>query len=373
MPTTTSLTASGDEPRHVLVNNFLHCLQGAIGTHGLPEPTEEMKRCIVRIGEALLPLDIPAFPRPQAALTTTREKSRNSRNRPRSERRLQPGNQPNRALALSILQVPEGLPYPARAPALDARPLEAILPVGPTIVQMMMPFCKAAGADTLFKTVRARYQQGAAHRARSNTRAKAWVWPEITTGRTSLTPLPPARVSGALRLPVPYGFTKDERRFVGISGSWPPRLRQDNAPIGLHTKPTSSAWRATNAPLVMDSQNRIVPGHRPAKCFAPGQPMHDRLIYIEPSVNYPAGPQHIRPQIEAVLGAERGQPVRASICRRMEMIEDFLFVVDAQPIAHRQAETFLPVSSSKRSPDSQRHDIHPGKLLTERRLRTLQA
>jgi hypothetical protein len=276
------LTASGGEPSHVLVSNFLHTLQGAIGAHGLPAPTEEMKRCIVRIGQALLPLDMPRIP---AAPTGSENYAEKKIELEAALHRIHAYNPlvAQQALAWSVLQFLLAVPRPEH-PLWNA-PARGIISIGPTIVQMMMPFYRAAGTEALFNTVRERYEQGA-RIAQEKSKAKEWVWPEHYTGPDAITLYLLPEFQELFDCEVPYGH-KDERRFEHQWLMAAPGYGKTTLLSAYIQSDLERVARNECSVLVMDSQNTLCPDIARLKCFAPGQPMHDRLIYIEPSVKFP--------------------------------------------------------------------------------------
>ena len=288
MPTTTSLTPSRDEPRHVLVSNFLHRLQAAIGVHGLPEPTEEMKQCIVRIAQALLPQDVPTVP----PAPTEHDDYISKKIELESALEQVGAYNPQiaqQALAYSILQFLLALPRPEHP--LWSSPAKGLLPVGQTIVQMMMPFYKVPGVDRLFTSVRDRYEQGARIVGEKLKKKNAkgefeWVWPEDYDGPDTLTLYLLPEFRELFDCEVPFGIKQANRQtHQWIMAKWGAgKTTLLSAQIAADLERVA---RNECSIMVMDSQNTLVPDIAKLKLFAPGQPLHDRLIYIEPSIKFP--------------------------------------------------------------------------------------
>lgn len=318
MPTTISLTANGRDHSHVLVNNFLWQIQLLIEQHKLPEPSEEIKQCIVRIAQALLPLDIPSVP---PAPTTSDDYAHK---KAELEYALQQVGAydpqiAQQALAYSILQFILALPRPEHP--LWSSPAKGLLPLGPTIARMMMPFYKVPSVDKLFKSVRDRYEQGA-RIVQEKTKAKDWVWPENYNGPDMLTLYLIPEFQELFDCKVPFGIKQENRQtHQWIMAKWGAgKTTLLSAQIAADLERVA---RNECSIMVMDSQNTLVPDIARLKLFAPGQPLHDRLIYIEPSMKFPPALNIFDRNAERFKGLDEDKQYELDMAT-FEMMEFFL-------------------------------------------------
>lgn len=279
MPTTTSSTASPDRQFDSLVRNFLKALQSAAEAGGLPEPSEETKYCIIRIARAVLSDDFPKLPAPPTGFDdykTKREELRDALSAIESY----PAFALHQLLAYCIIAFLKALPRPEHAlwtvPAVEALPLKKVVAA----------MTWALRNDDFFASANRHMQKGARIAGRKSKPQAEMVWPQDYDGDDAhiLYLLP--EFAELFHCQVPFGFKEANRQtHQWIMAKWGAgKTTLLSAQIAADLERVA---RDECSIMVMDSQNTLVPDIARLKCFAPGQPMHDRLIYIEPSITFP--------------------------------------------------------------------------------------
>lgn len=163
--------------------------------------------------------------------------------------------------------------------------LMQLINVRQTVIDMAMPFYQIDDKLNLCNTIRETYGQGAVA-AQASQKARDPVWPDAYKGDHPhrLYLIPP--MAQLFEHDVPYGFS-DEARFrhqwvIGDTGSGKTTFLSAMIADDLVRVAKNEA-----SVFVMDSQNELIPDIANLKLFAPGQPLHDKLIYLEPDPDHP--------------------------------------------------------------------------------------
>lgn len=278
-----SMTVPGPSnmrPIEVLVGNFLSLLQTQLRTNGLPEPNVEIKKAIVALAERVLAEDIPEVPTPPTphddfdikrmelgiALTQARAYD---------PKLIQAG------LTASVLEFLKAIPQPEHA-LWEVRASE-VMPVGSTIVNMVMPFYKT---KPLGRSVIDRYEQGA-RIAMEKQKKKEWVWPQFYDGPDVLNLYLIPELQALFHCKVPFGLEQETRfRHQWVMAS--PGMGKTTL-LSAQIYADLERVKANECSLfILDSQNKELGRFLPRlKEFAPGGPLHDKLIYLEPNEQHP--------------------------------------------------------------------------------------
>jgi hypothetical protein len=268
----------------LLTKNFLRLLEAEIWEAKLPDLSEDLKTAIVRLADVVLTADIPVIPSLDE-LTGDNEMKTMSLQLALLKAQLFHPSVPRRALVQSVLAFLTALPRPDHV-SWYVRAVD-VVPVAQTVVDMMMPFySKHVQEVECSEIVRTRYEQGARIAAEKTKTPDDWVWPTDYDGPNLLQLYLLPEFQALFQCKVPYGH-KDERRFEHQWLMAAPGYGKTTLLSAYIKADLERVARNECSILVMDSQNTLCPDIARLKCFAPGQPMHDRLIYIEPSVKYP--------------------------------------------------------------------------------------
>ncbi len=275
-------------PTEVLVANSLNSLSTQIHELYLREPTDELKRAIVNLTTRVLSEGIPTVPPPPTQEDAGANYIAKLTEYQNALWRIQDWRPEYIAQSLneSILTFLKALPNPEHmlwyAPACD------IIPVGQTIAKIGTLYF----FDSHFcKTIHDKYLMGARQAGelqgkKDHKGELIYVWPEKYDEPDILQRYLIPEFQHLFQCKVPYGYEDETRLWhqwiMAPSGTGKTTL------LSAHIKADlERVARDECSILVMDSAERLVPDIAMLKCFAPGQPMHDRLIYIEPSVVYP--------------------------------------------------------------------------------------
>jgi hypothetical protein len=309
------LTLSGEDHSKLLVRNFFGFLFLLIDRHGLPVPSDEMIDSIIWIAGELLPLDVPKLPAPPTAADDYHEKKvelevariKLQSYRPEVAQEM---------LALCIIEFLKAIPKAEHV--MWMAPAKEVVPLSKTVAAMTWALRDGA----LFQSAQLQAAKGAAIAAKNTRSREEQVWPQDYDGpdiiKLYLLPV----FQRLFECEVPFGFKKDDR-FVGQWVMGAPKSGKTTLLSAQIEADLERVERNECSIFVMDSQDRVVPDIAKLKRFAPGGPMHDRLIYIEPSVTH-------TPALN-IFGIDRERLKRLSPddrfaldMSRIEMIEYFL-------------------------------------------------
>lgn len=262
----------------LLTSNFLSILHGRMILEQIPEPREELKNALVRVAHRVLAADMPTAPPPPPQGSYDHAQELAKYQQQLAALRAYRPTQTFEVFAESLLQFMRKLPNNKQGMWLV--PAHQLMTVGPTVAAMIGPFYKLPRGVVLEK-----YEQGA-RIAAERKGSKDWIWPERYDGPDILSLYLLPEFEALFKCAVPFGVD-DKTRFSHqwIMASW--GKGKTNLLSNYIKNDIERVARGECSILVMDSQERLVPDIAKLKCFAPGQPLHDRLIYIEPSVQYP--------------------------------------------------------------------------------------
>jgi hypothetical protein len=270
---------SGKNLNDILVSNFLSYIEAAIVALGLQEPTEQIKQCIVRIAQAILPADVPPLPASPTDLDDYATKKLELEQALGALDAYKP-ELARQALAWSVIEFLKAIPEAEHL--LWTVPARDVIPLQKTVAAMTW----ALRQSGYFELAKRRMEQGGRIAAEKSKFKGTIIWPQDYDGPdiVSLYLLP--EFQELFDCEVPYGH-KDERRFEHQWLMAAPGYGKTTLLSAYIKADLERVARDECSILVMDSQNTLCPDIARLKCFAPGQPMHDRLIYIEPSVKFP--------------------------------------------------------------------------------------
>jgi hypothetical protein len=279
MHTKPSSTTSDDNFSHLLVRNFVTILQNDVRVRKLPEPPVELKRCIVQAAQEILPLGIPPIPAPPSGFDDYEAKKRELERALKQVKDFMPfiGQQ---ELALCILAFLEALPRPDNP--FWMAPAKELIRLKPTVANMTW---QLRNRD-MFKSLHRHTERGARIAGEKSSPKADMVWPQDYDGPDIIGLYLAPPLQELFKCKVPFGVKEANRQtHQWIMAKWGAgKTTLLSAQIAADLERVA---RDECSIMVMDSQNTLVPDIARLKCFAPGQPMHDRLIYIEPSITFP--------------------------------------------------------------------------------------